>query len=101
MEKDINIYEYLNDDDIKIKSHDNYNYNDILDYYNLTKNKKFISYCFIKKNNLSLVDIIDIFREYENDIDFEKIYLFVLNIQRELDGKIPIKKIEFSVSNLE
>ena len=69
-----------------IKRHSNYSYDEILDMYNSSKDRKYISYCFIKYNNLSLPTI------YKRK--FDVIFLYVFNIQRELDGLKPMNNID-------
>lgn len=68
---------------MKLKSHKEYTYDHILDTYNLTKDKRFIVYCSIKFNQLNLLDVLKIF-----DLNFEEAFLYIYNIQQELDGKM-------------
>ena len=69
-----------------IKPYDTYTYDDILDKYNETKNSKFLSYCYVKSNNISVIDLI---RSY--GFEYERILFLLFNIQRELDGLEPAK----------
>lgn len=71
---------------MELKKHSEYTYDQILDKYNETKDKKFLSYAFIKSNNVEILRIMDMFKT-----DFIQTFLYVKNIQRELDGLEPYK----------
>jgi hypothetical protein len=74
---------------LKIKNPSLYDYDDILDKYNETKDSKFLFYCFIKKNNLNIGDIIEL-----TNSRYDKVFTMIYNIQRELENKKPIKDFE-------
>lgn len=64
-----------------IKNHKEYTYDEILDKYNETKEDRWLSYAFIKKNNLRVQDICLFMNQ-----PWEKVSLFIFNCQRTLDG---------------
>lgn len=71
---------------MKIQHHKYYSYDEIFDKYNSTKDRRFLSYAFIKKNNLTADILMKLF-----EVDFETSFLYIYNIQRELNGEKPIK----------
>ena len=74
---------------LTIKNPSTYSFDDILDKYNETKDTKYLFYCFIKKNQLNVADVIEL-----TNISYDKVFTMIYNIQRELENKKPIKKFE-------
>lgn len=64
-----------------IKDYNNWSYDEILDMYLDTGDSLFLSYLFIVKNNLQVVDIMEI-----TELSLEDTFLTLYNIQRRLDG---------------
>jgi len=71
---------------MKIQPHKYYSYDEIFDKYLSTKDKRFLSYAFIKRNNLTADLLMKFF-----EVDFETSFLYIYNIQRELDNEKPFK----------
>lgn len=80
-----------------LKDYEEHPYDDILDKYNETKDYKYLSYAFIKANKIRITELSQFLNQ-----PWEKIALFVFNIQREIDN-MPVannfKDIERKIRN--
>lgn len=79
---------------MKLKSHKEYSYDEIFDKYLEKRDRRFISYAFIKRNNLEFDKLIQLF-----ETDFETMFLYIYNIQRELDNQSICKNFHMIKSN--
>jgi len=71
-----------------------YSYDDILDVYSRTKDKRFISYCHIKENNYDFDTLLKMF-----DTTYDKLFVYLFNTQRMIDG-LPVAENYEKVSEL-
>jgi len=75
---------------LDVINHDNYSYDKILDtYLDSGRNKRFISYLFIKKNNIDFDTLLRLFNS-----NYEEMMMFLFNTQQMLDGLEPVETFE-------
>lgn len=71
-----------------IKNHKEYSYDEILDKYNSTKDYKFLSYARLKFNKINVLELYEMY-----NVPYEELFMYIYNIQRELDNLEPLKSI--------
>ena len=72
-----------------IKSYDKYTYDNILDTYSVWNTPDVLYYCTIKKNKMEIPQVMK-----DINKDYDKTMLFIFNIQRKLDGELPVLNLD-------